>query len=85
MERVTVSTDDRTRQRVQLDFCQDAFDRLEQIKRLADAKTNAEVVRNALRVYEWFLQQKREGFKLRSVKGDTVREVAEEAWRKLES
>lgn len=63
------------RQRVQLDFSPAAFERLAQIKKLADAKTNAEVVRNALRLYEWFLQQKRDDYKLQLVKNDHVKEI----------
>jgi hypothetical protein len=64
------------RQRVQLDFSPEAYHRLGQIRNLADAKTNAEVVRNALRVYEWFLQQtKQEHYKIQLVKEDKVKEV----------
>ena len=63
------------RQRVELDFSRDAYDRLRQIRGLAGAKTNAEVVRNALRVYEWYLNQKRAKHKLQVVADDTVREV----------
>lgn len=60
---------------MQLDFSPEAFDRLQEIKNLADARTNAEVVRNAIRLYEWFLRQKREHFKVQLVKGDKVKEV----------
>lgn len=63
------------RKRVQLDFSPEAFRRLEQIKELADASSNAEVVRNALRIYEWFLEQKRNEYKIHLVKGNTVKEV----------
>lgn len=67
--------DEGSRQRLQLDFSPEAFARLEEIKRLSDARTNAEVVRNALRVYEWFLRQKKAEYELHLVKGDTVKEV----------
>ena len=63
------------RQRVQLEFTPEAMDRLRQIKSLANAGTNAEVVRNALRVYEWFLRQRAEEYKLQLVKDDQVKEV----------
>jgi hypothetical protein len=63
------------RQRVQLEFTQEAFDRMLQIKEMANATTNAEVVRNALRVYEWFLRQKAENNRLQLVKDNQVREV----------
>lgn len=63
------------RQRVQLDFTPEALERLRQIKEMADAKTNAEVVRNALRLYEWFLRQKQENYKFQLVKDNMVKEV----------
>lgn len=63
------------RQRLQLDFSAEAFARLQDIKELSDAKTNAEVVRNALRLYEWFLRQRRDDYQFHLVKGDTVKEV----------
>ena len=63
------------RQRVQLEFTPEAFSRLRQIRDLANASTNAEVVRNALRVYEWFLTQRAEEYKLQLVKDNQVKEV----------
>ena len=66
---------DSRRQRVQLDFSQEAYDRLTEIKKLADARTNAEVVRDALRLYEWFLRRKREGYAVQLTKDDAVKEV----------
>ena len=43
--------------RVQFDFSPDAFIRLEELQAMTDASTKAEVVRNALKLYEWFIQQ----------------------------
>jgi len=63
------------RQRVQLDFTPEALERLREIKEMAEAKTNAEVVRNALRLYEWFLKQKRDNYTLQLVKDNKVKEV----------
>jgi mRNA degradation ribonuclease J1/J2 len=63
------------RQRVQIDFTSEAVERLQQIKEMAEAKTNAEVVRNALRLYEWFLRQKKENYTLQLVKNNRVKEV----------
>lgn len=48
------------RRRVQLDFSPQAFKRLQAVKEQVEARTNAEVVRNALRLYEWFLTQRDE-------------------------
>ena len=63
------------RQRVQLDFTPEAFTRLQEIKTMADVKTNAEVVRNAIRLYEWFLRQKQDHYKFQLVKDKKVKEV----------
>ena len=63
------------RNRLQLDFSPEAYSRLLQIREMAEARTNAEVVRNALRVYEWFLEQKKENARLQVVKDGTVKEI----------
>ena len=46
-----------TKQRVQFDFSSEALQRLEDLKELTDAYTKAEVVRNALKIYEWLVTQ----------------------------
>ncbi len=46
-----------TKQRVQFDFSPDALQRLEDLKEKTDASTKAEVIRNALKLYEWFASQ----------------------------
>lgn len=63
------------RKRLQIEFSPDALERLNNLRREADARSNAEVVRNALRLYEWFIHQKNQGARLQVVKGETVREV----------
>ena len=63
------------RRRVQLDFSQEAYRRILAIRDMSAAKSNAEVVRNALRLYEWFLELKRAKSKLQIVQNDTTREV----------
>ena len=45
------------KERVQFDFAVDALQRLDDIKQKTDATTRAEVVRNALRVYEWLVNE----------------------------
>ena len=64
-----------SRHRLQLDFSPEAFRRLQEIRARADAKTNAEVIRNALRLYEWFLEQKRSGFRIQLVQDNLIKEV----------
>jgi hypothetical protein len=63
------------RQRVQIEFTPEVSARLREIKQMAGVKTNADVVRNALRLFDWFLKQRQGGWQLQLVKGDTVREV----------
>jgi hypothetical protein len=46
-----------TKQRIQFDFTPESLKRLEYLKEKTDASTKAEVVRNALRLYEWFVNQ----------------------------
>jgi hypothetical protein len=63
------------RQRVQIEFSPEVSARLREIKQMAGVKTNADVVRNALRLFDWFLRQRQDGWQLQLVRGDTVREV----------
>lgn len=44
------------RTRVQFDFTPDALKRVDAMQQKLEAPTRAEVLRNALKVYEWFLQ-----------------------------
>lgn len=46
-----------TKQRVQFDFTPEALKRLESMQTLIEASTKAEVVRNALKLYDWMLTQ----------------------------
>jgi hypothetical protein len=75
LDETEANKDTGPRLRVQLDFSPEAFERLKVIRANADAKTNAEVIRNALRVYEWFLKQRHEDYRLQLVKDDIVKEV----------
>jgi hypothetical protein len=63
------------RQRLQLDLSPEAFGQLLQLRDKADVKTNAEVIRNALRLYGWFLEQKKNNYRIQLAKDDTVKEV----------
>ncbi|HEY1348502.1 MAG TPA: hypothetical protein VGF67_02610 [Ktedonobacteraceae bacterium] len=46
-----------SKQRVQFDFAPEALSRLEQMQEKLEAATKAEVVRNALKLYEWLVSQ----------------------------
>jgi hypothetical protein len=63
------------RRRLQLDFSPEAFERLALIRKKAGTNSNAELVRNALRLYDWYLDQKQEGYKLQLVKGSEAKQV----------
>jgi hypothetical protein len=63
------------RHRVQFDFSPEAYERLTQIKGKSESRTNAEVVRNALRLYDWFLDLKRRKADLQIVENGIVKEV----------
>lgn len=45
------------KERVQFDFSPEALQRLDEIKLKIGAATRAETVRNALRLYEWFVNE----------------------------
>jgi metal-responsive CopG/Arc/MetJ family transcriptional regulator len=49
-----------TKTKVQFDFTPEALEKLDSMKALDGAATRAEVVRNALRLYEWFLNEDKE-------------------------
>ncbi len=50
-----------SRLRVQLDFSEEAFNRLEDLRKETDAASKADVIRDALRIYEWLAEQSRAG------------------------
>lgn len=47
--------DSKNKERLQFDFTPESLERLDRMKEQAQASTRAEVVRNALKLYEWFL------------------------------
>ena len=63
------------RHRLQLDFSPEAYSRLLELRRKSEARTNAEVVRNALRLYDWFLEQRNNNFRIQLVNDDLLKEV----------
>ncbi len=63
------------RRRLQIDFAPEAHERLVRIRERSEAATNAEVVRNALRLYDWFLEQRARNSRIQLVEGDTVKEI----------
>lgn len=58
--------------RIQFEFSPDAYERLNTLREVADASSYAQLVRDALRVYEWVLEQERQGYSIGLVKGDKL-------------
>ena len=63
---IDANTNAEKRQRVQIDFSPEAYARLERMKS-DDAKTSADVIRNALRLYEWFKEKQKQQTKIQLV------------------
>jgi hypothetical protein len=62
--------------RLQFDFSPESYQQLQKIKAKAAAQTNGEVVSNALRLYEWFLDQQRSEFnRIQVTNGEIVKEI----------
>ena len=62
--------------RLQFDFSEDAIGRLDAIVTKTDSMSRAEVVRNALRVYEYIVKKTNEGYNLEFKKEDQTITVA---------
>lgn len=63
------------KRRLQFDFSAETIERVEAMKKAAGANTYAQVVNNALRLYEWFLAQQREGRAIMVRDGKKVKEI----------
>ena len=64
-----------SRKRFTLEFAPDAQERLTRIREMSGARTNAEVIRNGLRLFAWILEQQKAGYKIHLVKGKVAKEV----------
>jgi metal-responsive CopG/Arc/MetJ family transcriptional regulator len=58
--------------RIQFEFPPDAVERLDRIKQETNSSSYAELVRNALRVYEWLIETQKKGFDIGVVKDDQL-------------
>jgi hypothetical protein len=64
-----------SKKRVQIDFSEEAFQRLEKLRDRTQKQSQAEVVRTSLRIYEWLLDQIDKGYTIQLAKEDFVKEV----------
>jgi len=55
---------ERDRERVQLDFTDEALTKLKELQGLTGTQTPGELVRLSLRVLDWWMTRKREGYSL---------------------
>ena len=58
--------------RIQFQFTPDAYERMQKLREEVGASTYAELVRNALRIYEWLHKQEQQGYSLGLVKDDEL-------------
>ncbi len=56
--------------RLQFEFTLEALARLDALKEVTDAPTRAEIVRRALRLYEWFVNEAKSDNTIMSVDGN---------------
>ena len=58
--------------RIQFEFSSDAVERLDRMKRETNSGSYADLVRNALRVFEWVVETEQKGFDVGVVKDDEL-------------
>ena len=63
-------TSSKKKERVQLDFSTESLERLDELKEKIGASTRAEVVRQALRLFEWFVNETEPSSTIRITNGD---------------
>jgi len=67
---------DKEYKRLQFDFSSEAVNKLDNMVRATEAASRAEVVRNALRLYDTLILWKREGYQFQIIKGRDKQTVA---------
>jgi metal-responsive CopG/Arc/MetJ family transcriptional regulator len=58
--------------RIQFEFSADALDRMERLKEKTHARSYAELIRDALRAYEWMVEEKEAGRDIGAIKGKEI-------------
>lgn len=61
--------------KITFDFAPVAAERLNSLKMKTHADSHAQVIANALRLYEWLLDQNEQGYSFGLVKDDVIRTV----------
>jgi len=68
---------DEKNKRIQFEFSQSAYQSLLQLRSESGVKTLSDLVRNAIRLYQWYIKQKKEGYTLALVKNGKVEKEVE--------
>lgn len=61
--------------RIQLLFSQAAYAELEEIRHQAKLANRSDVIRNAVRLYKWYMDQMQDGYSLQLEKDNRVKQV----------
>ena len=72
---VAVNGGSPNRRHVPLELSEEAHQRLEKLRVTTKKSSQAEVIRDSLRLYEWLLGQLADGFSLQLQRGDFVKAV----------
>lgn len=56
--------------KVQVEFSDSAMERIKSIADATEAASNAEVVRNALQLFDWFIRKRLEGYAIHLIRDD---------------
>jgi hypothetical protein len=62
--------------RVQIDFSENGYDKLLKVKEAAGSETVAGLIRDALGLYDWYIQEKNQGAELLLRKNGEVEKVS---------
>jgi hypothetical protein len=58
--------------RIQFEFSADALERMEKLKEKTHARSYAELIRDALRAYEWMVEEKEAGNEVGAIRGKEI-------------
>lgn len=62
--------------RVQIDFSEGAYDKLLKLKEAAESDSVSNLIKDALGLYNWFIQEKKQGAEILVRKNDEVEKIS---------
>ncbi len=75
MNETEINIKESMRYLVEIDFTEKAYGHFKNILKRSKLKTNVALIRNALRLFEWYLDQKEQGNKIRIIRNNETIEV----------